>query len=53
MAFDGFRRYGKGQCHPAQLNIADCAAYALAKSRSDPLLFKGQDFVHTDVEPAL
>jgi ribonuclease VapC len=52
-AFDGFRRYGKGQGHPAQLNILDCAAYALAKTRNEPLLFKGNDFLNTDVESAL
>ena len=33
----------------AKLNLADCAAYALAKSLSAPLLFKGDDFIHTDV----
>jgi len=49
LAFDGFRRFGKGQAHPAQLNIIDCAAYALAKSRDEPLLFKGGDFARTDV----
>jgi ribonuclease VapC len=52
-AFDGFRRYGKGQGRPAQLNIVDCAAYALAKTRNEPLLFKGNDFLNTDVESAL
>jgi ribonuclease VapC len=29
-AFDAFRRFGKGQGHRAQLNIVDCAVYALA-----------------------
>ena len=53
MAFDAFLRYGKGQGHPAQLNIIDCVAYALAKSRSEPLLFKGNDFANTDIVPAL
>lgn len=53
VAFDAFRRYGKGQGHPAQLNIIDCATYALAKSRGEPLLFKGQDFANTDIVPAL
>jgi ribonuclease VapC len=53
VAFDAFRRYGKGQRHPAQLNIIDCATYALAKSRGEPLLFKGQDFANTDIVPAL
>jgi ribonuclease VapC len=53
IAFDAFKRYGKGQGHPAQLNILDCAAYALARSRDLPLLFKGNDFTHTDVKRAL
>jgi ribonuclease VapC len=53
LAFDGFRRYGKGQGHPAQLNIIDCVAYALARSRSEPLLFKGGDFAKTDIDSAL
>jgi ribonuclease VapC len=35
-AFDAFLRYGKGQGHPAQVKIIDCAAYALAKIRSEP-----------------
>lgn len=41
-AFEAFQRFGKGQGHPAQLNIIDCAAYALAKIRGEPLLFKGR-----------
>lgn len=45
-----FGRYGKGIHSKARLNLADCAAYALAKSLSAPLLFKGDDFTHTDVE---
>jgi ribonuclease VapC len=52
-AFDAFRRYGKGQGYKAQLNIIDCAAYALAKMRDLPLLFKGNDFTATDIRPAL
>jgi ribonuclease VapC len=52
-AFDAFKRYGKGRGHPAQLNIIDCAAYALARSRNLPLLFKGNDFGQTDVASAL
>ena len=52
-AFDAFRRFGKGQGHPAQLNIVDCAVYALAKARSLPLLFKGGDFDRTDIHSAL
>ncbi|MGH6878747.1 MAG: type II toxin-antitoxin system VapC family toxin [Rhizomicrobium sp.] len=53
IAFDAFRRYGKGQGHRAQLNIVDCTAYALAKSRQEPLLFKGRDFEATDIERAI
>ena len=52
-AFDAFKRYGKGQGHKAQLNIIDCAAYALAKSWNFPLLFKGDDFAATDITAAL
>lgn len=44
--------YGKG-FHPARLNFGDCFAYGLAKVRSAPLLFVGNDFIHTDIEPAL
>ncbi|MBI4724457.1 MAG: type II toxin-antitoxin system VapC family toxin [Rhodomicrobium sp.] len=51
-ARDAFIRYGKGR-HPAALNFGDCAAYALAKSRNVPLLFKGGDFRKTDIVPAL
>ena len=51
-AFHAFRRYGKGQGRPAQLNILDCVAYALAKVRNEPLLFKGGDFEKTDIELA-
>jgi ribonuclease VapC len=47
-----FDRFGKGR-HPARLNFGDCAAYALAKSRSLPLLFKGSHFSLTDIEPAV
>ena len=46
-----FERYGKG-LNRAGLNYGDCAAYALAKSRGLPLLFKGADFALTDVTPA-
>ncbi|HYD69214.1 type II toxin-antitoxin system VapC family toxin [Azospirillum sp.] len=52
-AYDAYCRFGKGSGHPAQLNLADCAAYALAKTLRLPLLFKGEDFVHTDVESVL
>jgi ribonuclease VapC len=41
--------YGKGSGHPAQLNFGDCFSYALAKESGEPLLFKGNDFAHTDL----
>lgn len=44
---------GRGSKHPAKLNFGDCFAYALARTRNLPLLFKGDDFIHTDIEPAL
>jgi ribonuclease VapC len=43
--------YGRGR-HPARLNFGDCASYALAQSRSEPLLFIGDDFSQTDVVAA-
>ena len=46
-----FVTYGKGR-HPAALNFGDCFAYALAKSRRIPLLYKGDDFARTDVRRA-
>lgn len=48
-----YSRFGKGTGHPAQLNLGDCAAYALARYLDDVLLFKGRDFALTDVRPAL
>ena len=53
IAAGAFLRYGRGSGHKAQLNFGDCFAYALAKARNLPLLFKGDDFIHTDIEPAL
>jgi len=50
-AVTAYRRFGKGR-HAARLNMGDCAAYALAKARGWPLLFKGEDFSQTDVERA-
>jgi ribonuclease VapC len=46
-----FRRYGKGR-HPAGLNFGDCFSYALARSRGERLLFKGEDFARTDIASA-
>lgn len=46
-----WRRFGKGN-HRASLNFGDCFAYALAETTGEPLLFKGDDFVLTDITPA-
>jgi ribonuclease VapC len=47
-----YRDFGKGSGHPAGLNFGDVFAYALAIEAGEPLLFKGDDFGHTDVRPA-
>lgn len=52
-AREAFLKYGKGRGHPAQLNQMDCISYALAKTLDAPLLFKGKDFIHTDVKRAV
>jgi ribonuclease VapC len=51
LARQAFRDFGKGR-HRAGLNFGDCFAYALAKEKGEALLFKGDDFRHTDIEPA-
>jgi ribonuclease VapC len=48
-----YRDFGRGSGHPAGLNFGDCFAYALAIDRDETLLFKGDDFSHTDVRSAL
>lgn len=49
-----FGRSPWGRGHPARLNLGDCLSYAaLASDRSEPLLFKDDDFPHTDVTPAV
>jgi ribonuclease VapC len=52
IARSAWRRFGKGN-HRAGLNFGDCFAYALAATASEPLLFKGMDFAHTDMVPAI
>ena len=51
LAREAYRDFGKGR-HKAGLNLGDCFAYALAKEKGEPLLFKGDDFRKTDVEAA-
>jgi ribonuclease VapC len=53
LARAAYRDFGKGSKHRAKLNFGDCFAYALAKDKGEPLLFKGSDFRHTDVTSAL
>lgn len=48
-ALDAFARYGKGTAHRAQLNMGDCFAYACARTNGASLLYKGDDFRHTDL----
>lgn len=51
IAREAYRDFGKGR-HRAGLNFGDCFAYALAKEKGEALLFKGDDFRHTDIESA-
>ena len=44
-----YREFGRGSGHKAKLNFGDCFSYALSKTAGEPLLFKGDDFSHTDV----
>jgi len=50
IARQAYQDFGKGR-HKAGLNFGDCFAYALARATDEPLLFKGNDFVHTDILP--
>ena len=52
LAREAYRTFGKGN-HAAKLNLGDCFAYALAKARNEPLLFKGDDLRKTDIEAAI
>lgn len=49
---DAYRTFGKASTSKAKLNFGDCFAYALAKATGEPLLFKDDDFVHTDIAAA-
>src|SRR5215475_2105833 len=53
IAREAYRDFGRGSGHPARLNFGDCFAYALARVTGEPLLFKGDDFSHTDIAPVL
>lgn len=50
-AREAYRAFGKGR-HAAGLNFGGCFAYALAKTRAEPLLYKGGGFGLTDLQRA-
>lgn len=52
IASRAYRDFGRGSGHPAGLNLGDCFSYALAEVTGEPLLYVGDDFVHTDVSAA-
>jgi ribonuclease VapC len=49
VAARAYHRYGRGSGHPARLNFGDTLSYAAAKTRGLPLIFQGDDYLHTDV----
>jgi ribonuclease VapC len=52
IAVGAYDRFGKGSGHQAQLNLADCMSYAVAKNHDVPILFKGNDFSRSDLRVA-
>jgi ribonuclease VapC len=52
IARQAYHDYGKGSGHPANLNFGDCFTYALAREKREPVLWKGDDFGHTDLRAA-
>jgi len=52
IARQAYRDFGTGSGSRANLNFGDCFSYALARVKHKPLLFKGDDFIHTDIRPA-
>lgn len=53
LAVEAFGRFGKGRGGKAQLNLGDCLSYATARAHAARILFKGDDFAHTDLKSAL
>lgn len=53
IARQAYRDYGRGSGHKANLIFGDCFSYALARAKREPILFKGDDFVHTDLRSAI
>ncbi|PTM38622.1 type II toxin-antitoxin system VapC family toxin [Bosea sp. 124] len=52
LAVEAAERYGIGGGRPGILNLGDCFSYATAKNLKATLLFKGDDFGRSDIEPA-
>ncbi len=53
IARQAYRDYGRGSGHRANLNFGDCFTYALARVKRETVLFKGDDFTHTDLRRAI
>jgi ribonuclease VapC len=53
IARQAYRDYGKGSGHRAGLNFGDCLSYALARDKRELMLYKGDDFGHTDIRSAI
>ncbi len=53
IARQAYRDYGRGSGHAANLNFGDCFSYALARAKREPILYKGDDFGHTDLRSAV
>jgi ribonuclease VapC len=53
IARQAYRDFGKGSGHPAGLSFGDCFTYALARDKREPLLYKGDNFGHTDLRAAV
>lgn len=52
IALEAHQRFGKG-VDEARLNFGDCSAYACAKAQGAEIMFKGEDFIHTDLRDAM
>jgi len=52
IARQAYRDYGRGSGHPANFNFGDCFSYALARAKREPILYKGDHFLHTDLRSA-
>lgn len=53
VAAQAYRDYGRGSGHAARLNLGDTYSYALAAVTGEPLLYRGDDFLHTDLRSAV